>query len=305
MSGKGGELIRQPREPVLLDIPPAAAEGEFYSVRLIYDANNMQSVSVAGILDDLIAEYGRQQSRRQLDARGFDVRMLQPVTVERVQAGRRASLAALFYKLIPPLAVFMIFLGAVYLSIDTTTGERERGTLEPLLTAPLPRWELLLGKATAALLFTLFAVAFNLTAFRVVLGLVAARLAGLEPPPATATFLTMFGLSLPLMVLAVAIQITIATLTRSMKEAQIYLGLLPLIPALPGVATSLAPVTPQLWMAGIPVFGQMVMFGRLFSGLPLNPLYIALSSVATLSTAALIFWWATRLFDRERLFTPG
>ncbi|MEI6985021.1 MAG: ABC transporter permease subunit [Rhodospirillaceae bacterium] len=297
--------VKVSRNPVILEIPPEAANSDHFTVRLLFDANNTVSAGTVSWLSEVIYGYGRQVSQRLLTTRGIDVAVLQPVTVERVHTGRRLNMALLFYNLIPPLVVFMTFLGAVYLALDTTVGERERGTLEPLLTAPVRRWELLLGKAAAAFLFTLVTVAVNLAAFRLVLGLLASSVPGLEAPPSSATFLLMFVMALPVMALAVTVQMTVAAIARSMKEAQIYLGLLPLLPALPGVASAITPFAPQLWIASVPVFGQMVMFGRLIAGTEIDPLQALLSAATTLLATALLFRWATYLYEQERNVMPG
>ena len=292
------------RGPVVLEIPPEAAQGDHFTVRILFDANSAVSAGMAGQLAELVNGYGRQVSKRLLAAHGLDTAILQPVTVERVHTGRRLNVALLFYNLIPPLVVFMIFLGSVYLALDTTVGERERGTLEPLLTAPVRRWELLLGKAGAAFLFTLATVVVNLAAYRLVLGLLAANVPGIEAAPGSGAFLLILLLTLPVMALAVTLQLAVAAMARSMKEAQIYLGLLPLVPALPGIASAMAPVAPTLGTACVPVFGQMVLFSRLIAGAGIEPGHAALSALVTLLSAAVIFWWATKLYEQERTLLP-
>jgi sodium transport system permease protein len=207
--------------------------------------------------------------------------------------------------MIPPLVVFMIFLGAVYLALDSTVGERERGSLEPLLIAPVRRWELLLGKAGAAFLFTVVTVVINLTAFWTVLGVLGHHIPGIDAPPGLGVFGQMFVLALPVMALAVTVQLAVAALARSMKEAQIYLGLLPLVPALPGMATAMAPIAPSAALSAVPVFGQMLLFNRLIAGDGVDLAAALLTSGVTLGLAALIFWWATWLYDQERNFMPG
>ncbi len=296
VEGGAGQVSR---DALVLEIPVEAVTSAHYTVRLIFDANNVVSAGNAGIVADLIHEYGRSVARRHLIERGIDPAFLQPVDIERVHVGRRFNMGMLFYNLVPPLVVFMIFLGAVYLALDTTIGERERGTLEPLLTTPLRRWELLLGKACAAFIFTVATVVVNLAAFRLVLGLLAAGVPGIEQPPGTGIFLLIFLMALPIMVLAVTLQLAVGAIARSLKEAQIYLGLLPLVPALPGVASALSPFAPQLWTACIPVFGQMVMFTRMIAGAPVDPLHALVSAAMTLGLAVLVFGWATRLYERE------
>lgn len=293
-----------PRASVVLEVPPEAAQGDHFTVRILFDANSAPGAGTASRLADLIAAYGRQVSQRLLADRGLDAAILQPVMIERVHTGRQVNVAQLFYNLIPPLVVFMVFLGSVYLALDTTVGERERGTLEPLLTAPVRRWELLAGKAAAAALFTVATLAVNLTAFRLVVGLASSSVPGLDGPPGTGAFLLMFSLALPVAVLAVTVQLAVGAVARSMKEAQIYLGLLPLVPALPGVAAAMSPVAPTVGTACVPVFGQMVLFSRLINGTGVSALEALLSAAITLAAALVVFYWAILLYERERNLLP-
>jgi len=199
----------------------------------------------------------------------------------------------------------MIFLGGVYLAIDTTVGERERGSWEPLLTTPVHRWELLAGKALAALTFTALSVAINLTMFRTILSIVAARHPELEAPPDMIVMAAIFVIAMPVMVLAVMLQISIAAITRSMKEAQIYLGLLPLVPALPSMMAAFSPLSSNAVTATIPVVGQMMLFGRLTLGEPILIQHAVMATITTLALAALVFRWAAYLFEREKLYFPN
>ena len=297
-----GEDARGPGERglVVLDIPANATPHGSFTVRVLFDANSVTETAIAGRVTELINSYSRQLGLQLLVARGLDPGLIQPVTVERVHIGHRLDMSSVLYNLIPPLLVFMIFLGAVYLALDSTVGERERGTLEPLLTAPIRRWELLLGKAGAAFLFTLATVIFNLVAFRLVLGLCSGGALGNEVAPGSGTFLLILALSLPVMALAVMIQLVVAAIARTMKEAQIYLGLLPLVPALPGIASAVAPAEPHFWMSCLPVFGQMTTFIRLIAGAPVSWFQVVLSAVITLFSAALVFWWAAQLYEQDR-----
>ncbi len=297
--------VRAGYEPLILVIPPHAAGRERFTVTMIVDANRLAAGSTILRVAEAIAGYGREISHREIDVLGLDRDILQPITLERLNVGRPANVGALFYNMISPLLIFMVFIGAVYLAIDTTAGERERGSLEPLLTAPVRRWELLLGKTGAAFLFTAATVALHLAAFSLILGGIAAGREEIDPPPGIAAFLAMFAIALPLMALAVTLQMAIAAMTRSMKEAQIYLGLLPVIPALPGMAMAFGSGAATGWAAALPVYGQMLLFGRLAAGEPLDPLAVLASLATTLALSLAIFRWAVHLFQRERQFFSG
>ena len=203
--------------------------------------------------------------------------------------------------MLPPFIIFTIFVGGVYLAIDTTSGERERGSLEPLLANPVPRWQLMFGKALATFLFTLTAVVFQLIAFKIMFEIVTRSDVGVVVNPGT----DIFGLSLVvaalLIAFAVAIQIIVATVTRSYKETQTYLGLLPLIPSLPGMVMVFIPVKAKIWMMGVPTFSQVLLIGKLMrdEGILLSETLVSIGSTAVF--AALLFVLAARLYDRDRL----
>jgi sodium transport system permease protein len=115
------------------------------------------------------------------------------------------------------------------------------------------------------------------------------------------TLLGVFLISLPMVLLASALQTVIVTFTRSFKEAQTYVGFLPLIPALPGLGLAFLPVKPALWMMLIPTFGQQILINQLMRGEVINTTHIVISVFATLLVSGLLIWLAIRLYERERV----
>ena len=299
------EAVRSGREAVILVIPPEASTADRFAIEVIADSGRVATNAPLTAIRTAIAAYSRSLGEQRLRDVGIDPAILNPVEIRNVTVGRTSNVAYFFYNMIPPLTVFMVFLGAVYLAIDTTAGERERGSLEPLLTAPVHRWELLFGKTLAAFVFTAATVAINLGSFYILLGAVTANHEGLAAPPGIETMATMFVVGLPLMALAVTIQIAIAMLTRNMKEAQIYLGLLPVLPAIPAMGLAFAPLHLTAELASVPVLGQLTLFATLAAGRAVEPTHIALSAVTTGIVAFLVFRAAVGLFQRERQFFAG
>ncbi len=295
--------VRTGKEPLVLIIPPEAAGRDRFTVRMLIDLNRMANAASTVAVIELLTAFSQRTARRLMKARNIDPGIAQPIVVEHINVAHKPNIASFFYNMITPLVMFMLFLGGAHIAIDMTAGERERGSLEPLLSAPVERWELLLGKSGTAFMFTMFSIVVNFAAFRVVLGFVVADDTGsLAPPPDTRVFIDMFVVAVPLMALAVTMQIAIAAVSRSMKEAQIYLGLLPVIPALPGVAMAFSPPGAHAWMAAAPGFGQMMMFSQLISGQEINPIHLALSAITTSLLALAFFLWAVHLFKREKVF---
>jgi sodium transport system permease protein len=92
--------------------------------------------------------------------------------------------------------------------------------------------------------------------------------------------------------------------TRSLKEAQTYLGLLPLVPAIAGMLLIFTPVHLHATLAAIPTFGQSVLMGQVIRSETLSWRFIAISGCATLSFALLLLALAFRLYERERILFP-
>jgi sodium transport system permease protein len=299
------QRVRERRVPVAIQVVSDPRDPRFTEVRVVYDQTNVRHAGTAARAIGAIQDFSRERGRVMLTEIGVDARIGDPARVIPDLIGGRAGIANALYNLIPPLIIFMIFLGGVYLAIDTTAGERERGSLEPLLSAPVRRGELLSGKALSAFAFTTMTVVVNLVAFRAVLGWIAHPNSGFPPPPSWETFAAMFLTSLPLMALAVALQFMIAAATRSMKEAQIYLGLLPIVPAMPGMIMSFSPVAPSTAVASIPVLGQLVSLVELTAGRQPDAAHVLLAGASTLALAAVIFVAAVRLYAKERQVQPG
>src|SRR5690606_42078232 len=112
-----------------------------------------------------------------------------------------------------------------------------------------------------------------------------------------------FLLSLPMIVLASALQMIIATFTRSFKEAQTYTGFLPIIPALPGLALAFLPVRPALWMMLIPTFGQQILINQFLRSEPISWMNVLISTAVTILVSLIITFVAMKLYEGERIIT--
>ena len=100
-------------------------------------------------------------------------------------------------------------------------------------------------------------------------------------------------------------QIIVATVSRSYKETQTYLGLLPLIPSLPGMILVFVPLKAKLWMMSIPTFGQILLIGQLMRQEPVALAHIVTSVGGTMLVAAMLLFFAARLYDRDQMLFGG
>jgi len=275
------------------------------TVTAIFNSSNLPGLLAVSRLKEMLGRYNRKVLDQRLETRGIDRAILQPISIKNVNVASEKNVIAFLFLMVPPLIIFNVFMGGVYLAMDTTSGERERGTLESLMVHPVPRWGLLVGKYLAALVFTAAAVAVQLFAFKLVLILTGNPDVEFAAAMTWDSILLALVVTLPLMMVAVGIQVIIASLTRTYKEAQTYLGLLPLIPAIPGMVMVFAPVQSETWMTAVPILSQTLLLGDLVSGDGISGLALALSALGSFAVAALLVGFAAWLYEQERLVFAG
>ncbi len=271
------------------------------SITVIANSSRLPGLIALNRMANLLGVYNSDIWNKRIRARGLDIQVLRPLVVKSVDVTSGTHIAEILLFMVPPLFIFNLFMGGVYLAIDTTSGERERGSLEPLLINPVERWGLMFGKYLAALLFTGIAVAVQLLAFKTVFETTGGGDFNFSEILGIATIIGIFALTLPLMMVAVGVQFIIATVTRSFKEAQTYLGLLPLVPAIPGMILVFAPVRAQDWMMMIPTFSQTLLLGQFVRGETIAYTDAVLSMASSTIAALVLIFIAARLYERESL----
>jgi sodium transport system permease protein len=275
------------------------------AVRLIANPSRFDSIVATGRVIELLNDYQRETLGGRLSAAGISPSVMNILRIDQENVGRAAGPAIMFLTMIPPFLIFTLFTGGVHVTLDSTSGERERGSFESLMMNPVTRAQVLTGKLGTAIVFTLMALSSQVVGFWVMLHSVPEASLGLIAPPSVLRLLVVVSVCLPIVVLAVALQLLISAVTRSMKEAQTYLGLLPLVPGLAGMVLALAPVNAQPLLALIPTFGQTLLMGQLVRSEAVSVIFIAITAVATLVTTAFLLWLGFRLYEREEILFPA
>ncbi|MFM8584224.1 MAG: type II CAAX prenyl endopeptidase Rce1 family protein, partial [Planctomycetaceae bacterium] len=200
---------------------------------------------------------------------------------------------------IPLILTLMTVTGAVYPAIDLTAGERERGTLEVLVSAPIPRLSVLVAKYVAVLAVALLTASVNLAMMAVTLRLsgLGATLFGGEGLGG-ASLAAIAALMLLFAGFYSAVLLVVTCTARSFKEAQAYL--------IPVILLSLSPAVLSL-MPGVQLAGllqllppvNLVLLGRDLLTHQVEPRSAAIVVVSTLVYAGLALALAARLFGSE------
>ena len=206
--------------------------------------------------------------------------------------------------MLPYFIIFAIFNGASAVIIYGTAGERERGSLEPLLINPLPRHLVAIGKMLSAIPFAIFNLVITLVGFAAIFQVLPVEeLLGIQLGLDVRALIAIFFICLPIVLLACAIQTLIASFAKTTKEAGTYLPFIGLIPSLPGLALAFLPVKPELWTMLIPTFGQQILINQFLRSEPILGMNILISAVVTILLSGIITFIAIKLYQGERIIT--
>jgi sodium transport system permease protein len=291
---------------VVLVIPKEYADdfsaGKRATLQLVYDSSRQSAIPDIQRIQNLLEGYGQYIGTLRLSLRGISPDVTRVVMVEVVDTATPQSQAMMFISMLPYFIIFAIFNGASPVIIDATAGERERGSLEPLLINPLPRSWVAIGKMLAAMPFATFNLVLTLFGFAAIFQILPIEeLIGVQLGLDAGTLLAIFLVCLPIVFLACAIQTLIASFTRTTKEAGTYLPFVGLIPSLPGLALAFLPVKPALWMMMLPTFGQQILINQLLRAEPILVANLVISTVVTLVASLAITFGAIKLYQNERI----
>jgi sodium transport system permease protein len=252
-------------------------------------------------LRSLLARYNLTIANLRLIARGIDPLVLSAIAVEDVDVATPASRSVLALGTLSYLVLLTMLMGGLYLAIDATAGERERGSLEALLTVPVRRAQLIYGKVLAACGFMLLSLTLTVSALALVLRWSGLERLGMSVNFGPATALGMIAACAPLAPLGAALMTLVAAATRSYREAQTYVGLVLLVPTLPLVFAGVLALRSSTWLMLVPSLSQHFLIMSLLRAEHIPPLHIVLSVGVTLALGALLTRVAGRLYDREAL----
>ncbi len=275
--------------------------GEPAKVRLVFDSSRNETDIAVKKAQRLLRAYGAQVGYLRLMARGVSPQLAAPVDVQEEDVASPQKVAAKILNMIPLFLLMSAFIGGMHLAIDTTAGERERGSLEPLLVNPVPRSTLVLGKWLSGVVVTWLALGVSTAGFVVAVGRVPLQDLGVRATLGPREVLGTLAAVAPLSLFSVALQMWVATFARSFKEAQTYLSLLVMVPTFPGLVLSLNPVRTQAWMMAIPTLNQYLLVNGTLAGEALPASWFWIAAASTLGAAGLCVAAVTFLLGRERI----
>lgn len=204
---------------------------------------------------------------------------------------------------LPYIFIAFCFMGCMYPAIDLFTGEKERGTIETLLTTPVARWQLLFGKMGVVVLSGLLAASAALLglflSMETLNGLDNDELLKVVHSILSPSFIfLMYCLLIPLTVFFAGVMIPIAVYAKTFKEAQSIITPLNIVMVIPAMVGLFPGVELNIMTACIPVVNIVLSTKELIAG-TLDPFLVALSFMVMTALAVLAVFISYRRFDKE------
>jgi sodium transport system permease protein len=288
---------------VALWIDPAfeadVAAGKAGTVRLVYDRSRDRARAAINSAESLLVSYNRLWGTQRLVLRGIATEVARPLKIEDIDLATPQQSGSLILFLVAFYGLFASMMGGMAPALDATAGERERGSLEPLLATPLTPLQLALGKWAAIGLFDAVVVVLTLIGFYLTLNFAPLPAIGV-PFLFGATELARFlWILAPLIALLSALLLYVGMRGRSLKEAQANVGvLLFLFTMLPFVQLMAQKQEPP-WLLWAPISAQYTLLSRALRGDAILAIDWLQSAVAPALLTVLALVAVARLLSRE------
>ncbi|MCI0659460.1 MAG: ABC transporter permease subunit [Acidobacteria bacterium] len=285
-----------------------SGEANSPAVRIFVDQSELGTMVAVGRIETALNLLKEARIKNDLQRAGVNERILSPFTVEKVNTAPPQKMSGMLVGgIIGLIFVTFMLMGAMYPAIDMTAGEKERRTMEMLLSSPAGRVEIVLAKIlatiTACVLTGLLAIASLGISFY---GGIRGARDGVQPAVEmkisldATTFVLMIILMIPMAVMCATLVIAIATRAKSFKEASSYLSPLILVALIPSFMSMVPGIKLNAVMALIPIFNFSQLIKELMLGEWTWQVYIV-TLVSTIIYAAIAFTSALMVFKNERI----
>lgn len=271
------------------------------TIEVITDQANTQAERDTRRATRALQAYNQELAVLRLTIRGVSPQIMRPLNIDEVDVSTPSGRSAILLGMLSYFFIFALLTGGMNLAIDATAGERERGSLEPLLCLPVKRDHLIYGKILATCLFMAVSLSLSLICFHFTLKFMPLQELGMTPNFSLLVVLKAFLLLVPFALVGASLMTLVASFTKSFKEAQTWVSVVLLAPTMPIMVVSILMVRPSTILMFVPSLSQHLLLVELIKNEPLNGLHIVVSVVGTFAIGALLTWGCARLYRREGL----
>jgi sodium transport system permease protein len=296
-------LLRRQTVTAVLRLTPEFAEN-YHAMRparveLWFDSASDSSRKIDEV-EFVLRDYSRNIASARLLAHGVSPVNLNPVLVQRYDAGTSASRSA--NTISTMLGIFFIpaFMFCMSTAVDSTAGERERRSLEVLMAQPVRPSDLIIGKWLAASLLSIVGITLELAIAHGILKWLPLEEIGLSWRLGWRDLAMVCLASATLSLFAAALEIALAINARSFKEAQTLVSFTMIVPLVPVILVPMMNLTNSWWMYMVPVLSNQTLLRELAKGGSIGLLPFLQTFFSSLLLAMLCVWYTERRMKSEK-----
>ena len=279
----------------------ALGDGDAARVWVVSDGGNSSSQTAVARVRGALRTYSRLVGALRLQLRGVDPAVVRPLAVLDDDVSTPSGRSVLLLGAFTYFLLFSCLLGGVHVAVDSTAGERERGSLEPLLTLPVSRGALVAGKFAATAFFMVLSLGIGIAAFAVAVDFLPLAEVGMDADLGLRECALAFVVLAPVAVLGAGLLNAVTAFTKSFKEAQSYTGIAMLLPTLPILVVILNPMQPTIPMMLVPSLSQHLLITNIVKAQSIDPVYFAVSATSTVMIGVLFGMLAMWRYRSEKL----
>jgi sodium transport system permease protein len=297
--------VREGRLDAVIVVPEDFGErlvaGDNARVEIVYDDSRAESGPAIRQAERLLRAFNRETGMLRMMARGVSPDLVEPLKVEHVSTATPRQKGAFILFLIPMFAILSPLLGGMTVAIDSTAGERERGSLEPLLANPVDTVQIVTGKWLAAWTLAAAVGILTLSGFVIAALLYAQKKLATLMAFGTPELVQFVAVVIPFAAMTSALQMLICTYGRSYREAQTYVSYLATVASFVPVIVMFSGLKDAVWQLAVPVLGQQMVLSRVVRGDAISAIDYLLPSAVAFAIAATCVTLVARLLREERI----
>nr|WP_132775511.1 ABC transporter permease [Thermoanaerobacterium sp. R66] len=276
-------------------------EGKDTNLIIQVDNSNVKSTNTESMLEGFIRGYSNIIVKQRLIARGIDPKIIEPIVVKTENVASQSKMAGSFLSfIVPMLLTLWTATGGIGAAVDLAAGEKERGTLEPLLTTSVSRLSIMAGKYLAVTAMALLSAVASLSGLFVsfVFNKDTASL-NVDFKMSTTAIIIMFVAAFFTASIFAALELALSAYAKSFKEGQSYISPLVFIAIIPAymVMYKMPNEIPVFYFA-LPVFGTISIFKELLYGI-VNMTHIGIFIVSSIVYVSISVYLAAAMFKQE------
>ncbi len=287
---------------IAADFETDVAAGKAVTVRMVYDRSRDRARAAIESAESLLRAYNGQWGTQRLLLRGIAPQVAAPLEVQGIDLATPQQSGALILFLVAYYGLFASLMGSIAVALDATAGERERGSLEPLLATPLSTLQLAIGKWLAIGAFDLLVVLLTLAGFYLMLNFAPLPAIGVPFLFGGAELTRFVAILLPLVLLLPAVLLYVGLRGRTLKEAQSNVSALVFVVSMVPVVQLFLQKKEPAWLLWVPVSGQYTLLTRALRGDGIAGTDWLQSAALPLLLTIVALAAAARLLRREDVF---